>query len=96
MGKVYHYHADVGANGKLNCGLLNAHDSSCSKGILTIANEDDCEKLASNFPVGKPHKCTHKVADTAIRSLAKNQTEIDIWLVRPRAQVKRPITKGRR
>ena len=88
MAKVYHWHADVGANGDLNCGLVNGHDASCAKGILTNANEDSCEKMSKGFPQGKPHKCYHIVPDNSLVS-SEAETEIDIWLATRRPQRRR-------
>lgn len=93
MGKIYHFHADVGASGDLSCGLLNGHDASCSTGILTNANEDSCEKLTKGFPVGKPHKCYHKVADDALHALLRKESKVDIWLV---SQKPKPSKKTKR
>jgi len=79
MGKTYHFHADVGANGALDCGLINGHDASCARGVLTNANEDSCEKVTKNFPVGKPHKCTHSVPDDRLTPEHYLVTETDVW-----------------
>lgn len=96
MGKIYHFHADVGTSGALNCGLLNGHDLSCSKGILTNANEDSCDKVTANFPQGKPHKCYHIVPDDALHALTRKQSPIDIWLVEPRKQKASPQAKKKK
>lgn len=88
MGKIYHFHADVGTFGDLNCGVVNGHDDSCKKGILTNDNEDTCEKLSSNFPEGKPHRCTHKVSDDALEALNPH-LEVDIWPIRVRKPASR-------
>jgi hypothetical protein len=80
MGLIYHFHADVGALGAMDCGLLNGHDASCSAGILTTANEDSCSKVAARFPAGKPHKCYHKVPDDVIPALTAGQGAHDIWV----------------
>jgi hypothetical protein len=96
MAKVYHYHADVGLHGSKDCGLLNAHDASCSKGVLTDDNETDCEKQSKNFPVGKPHKCTHKVPDDQLAEVLRGGHEVDIWVVSPRRSVKKKISSAKK
>ena len=89
MGKVYHFHADVGAYGKLDCSTFNGHDASCAKGELTNGNEDSCSVVTVNFPLGKPHKCYHDVPDAKLKALLRKGSPIDIWVVSSKAKAKK-------
>ncbi len=97
MGKVFHYHGEVGPHGDKGCSLTNGHDSSCSKGQLTNNNEDSCEKV-DRHPEGKPYKCTHNVPDDKLRSVIEAHSEIDLWRIKSRpkkrGKAKRSARRG--
>ena len=81
MPTVYHFHADVGTHGALNCGPLNGHDASCRTGLMTDANEGSCELVTQDSPLGKPHRCTHDVSSDQLEALLNRVGEIDFWVL---------------
>jgi hypothetical protein len=81
MPTVYHFHADVGSHDALNCSPLNGHDASCSTGLRSDANEGLCQVVRENFPLGKPHKCTHDISREDLDALLGHGGEIDFWVV---------------
>lgn len=81
MPTIYHFHADVGSHGALNCGPLNGHDASCDHGLLTDANEGFCEVATGEVPLGKPHRCTHEISDDQLAALLDGVGEIDFWVL---------------
>ncbi len=81
MPTAYHFHSDVGTHGACNCGPRNGHDPSCSSGLLTDDNEGSCGVVAQDYPLGKPHRCTHEISSEQLETLLGRAGEIDFWVI---------------